>query len=220
MAKAKEIMVSVRGVLMSVTREDRAPECTDELIDQSIDGFTRLLELYDALVAIGRMPNGTASDEQIANAFAYAELIKVLHRQLFKHITVKMHMVEFHLPNNIARFRGVGDFLEDFMELDHQKRTADECRTRGIGSRLKAFESHVRQEERANNAAVQEQIALVNVSNTRKKRKTTLSETAQRSEDIKAEKTRRRLGLLTTPPLNFSLVPAEEIIIRYRMKNN
>jgi hypothetical protein len=129
-------------------------------------------------------------------------------------------MVEFHLPICVARFRGQGDFLEDNMELDHQKRTADECRTRGMGSRPAAFQSHVRQEERTNNAAVQQQIADVKVATTRKRRKTTLSETAMRSEAIKAEKTHRRLGLLTAPPLSFSLVSAEEIIIQHRVNNN
>ncbi len=54
----------------------------------------------------------------------------------------KIHGLEDHLLDQVKRFKGIGDFAEDFVEQSHQFGEKDKLRTRSM-SRNKAFMSHV-----------------------------------------------------------------------------
>ena len=54
----------------------------------------------------------------------------------------KIHALFTHLVPQMIVWKGVGDFLEDFVEQGHQSGVKEEYRTHGMQDRTKAALSH------------------------------------------------------------------------------
>ena len=125
--------------------------------------------LLDGVFSIARMPCGTVTleDERLLE-----RMIKTL-MQMWRGLRLsmlgpKIHGLEDHLLDQVKRYKGIGDFAEDFVEQSHQFGVKDELRTRSM-SRNKAFMSHVSWEYMSQNSAVL--IAKDKMNNAIKKRK-------------------------------------------------
>ena len=104
---------------------------------------------------------------------------------MFEQIPPKMHAVAAHLGEDVRRFQGIGLFVEDFMEQDHQFGRKDEEKTKGVRSRGQQFVIHCRHDEMRNIPAVVKHEEIVALKSKRK--------TSENAEAAEQKRKKQRL---------------------------
>ena len=142
---------------------------TDEEVDEMVGRYSHLGSLLDGVFSIARMPCGTVTleDERLLERMIKA-VMQMWRGLRLSMLGPKIHGLEDHLLDQVKRYKGIGDFAEDFVEQSHQFGVKDELRTRSM-SRNRAFMSHVSWEYMSQNSAVL--IAKDKMNNAIKKRK-------------------------------------------------
>ena len=142
---------------------------TDEEVDEMVGRYSHLGSLLDGVFSFARMPCGTVTleDERLLERMIKA-VMQMWRGLRLSMLGPKIHGLEDHLLDQVKRYKGIGDFAEDFVEQSHQFGVKDELRTRSM-SRNRAFMSHVSWEYMSQNSAVL--IAKDKMNNTIKKRK-------------------------------------------------
>jgi hypothetical protein len=94
------------------------------------------------------MSNGIVKDEHIVSINNYISTAMKLWRGLNHSISPKPHAIEDHLAEQIARFGGIGDFCEDFIEKSHQDGIIDHARTKNSATEEMKAAQHSRREHK------------------------------------------------------------------------
>ena len=126
----------------TITLEVNQRAAADDEVTTMLDMCSDLGFLLDGVFAMARTKVGKLNDE----------LVNVMRRmikcclQLWRFLRLSMngpktHGMEDHLLAHMQRWKGIGDFCEDFVEQSHQTGVRDEIRTAGL-DRCKAFKSH------------------------------------------------------------------------------
>ena len=103
----------------------------------------------------------------------------------------KIHALEDHLMTQIKKYKGIGDFVEDFVEQSHQQGLRDETRTRGL-DRAKAFLSHSNWEYKGNEINVVMAKSEMHERTKRKRKRNTV----EKQENKKMSRDEKRIASL------------------------
>lgn len=117
MTSSRIIMEDVKAMIMELSREER---CSDEEVVETMEKFTNILSVFDALFSMARTPSGLMTDDGVDKLRNLADLALRLWRGLDLSITPKVHAIEDHMVDQIRRLKGIGDLGEDFVERSHQ----------------------------------------------------------------------------------------------------
>ena len=118
-----------KTIMLEVNQRAAADDEVTTMLDMHSDlGF-----LLDGAFAMTRTKVGKLNDELVN---AMRRMIKCC-LQLWRFLRLsmngpKMHGMEDHLLAHMQRWKGIGDFCEDFVEQSHQIGVRDEIRTAGL----------------------------------------------------------------------------------------
>jgi hypothetical protein len=105
--------------------------------------YIEICTLLDGLFSIARTPTGEATEEILEETKKNITAVMVKWRDLRLPTTMpKIHAIEDHVLEQMTLFRGIGCYIEDFIEQAHQFGVSDESRTRGMKDRVRAANSH------------------------------------------------------------------------------
>ena len=141
--------------------------------------------------------NGTVTDNELETFKLCAEKAKNLASKMFDSLPPKMYAVAKHLVKDVKKFKGIGEFTEDFMEHDHQIGKKDEERTKAVRSRKKAFQIQAKQEEIRNLPGIKEHELTIKQSSSQKQ--CTIMDT----DTCKLQKAEKRYNISKQPPLEY-----------------
>ncbi len=126
-------MEDIRGMLMEIASEER---CNDEKVSDTMEKFTNILSVFDALFSLARTPSGLMNGDKVATLQNLNNLALKLWRGLDLSIIPKVHAIEDHLVPQIICFDGIGDLGEDFVERSHQDGIRQHSRSRNCKERV------------------------------------------------------------------------------------
>jgi hypothetical protein len=140
MAKATAIFANIQALLLGIDPSER--KASDIEIRQQLSRTTKALQQFDGLFAILQIPNGKVTEGDVEAACVHAR--KGLHwwRLLDISVTVKAHLLESHSIDQMEFWKGVGNFMEDFIEQAHQWGDHDKRRSSGMRDRGKVAIAH------------------------------------------------------------------------------
>ena len=107
---------------------------TDEDITSSFDTFRDILLLCDSLYSACHRPYGSMSNADLTDAKETIQILSALWRLVKLSVTVKAHIIDNHLMEFLKRFRGLGQYDEEFMERGHQDGMRNERRSANVKS--------------------------------------------------------------------------------------
>ena len=195
--------VEFKNIILSVNESERSGKDTE--VNQILEMYTHLGFLLDGVYSLARTRNGELTDDKLNLCRRMVAAVLVMWRNLRLSMRgPKIHGMEDHLLEQMERFNGIGDFLEDFVEQSHQDGVRDELRTRNL-KRSRAFISHSHWEWKRNQLSIIKAKEKINLKiRQRKKRKTVAGE-----KKVQAKLTRdeRRMGsLLAVESGKYSMV--------------
>jgi len=76
--------------------------------------------LLEGLIHYMKLPNEVVTEKDKTDLERFIKLTMKMWRALNLSVTVKAHVVESHLLSQIEMYKGLGDFVEEFIELLHQ----------------------------------------------------------------------------------------------------
>jgi hypothetical protein len=100
------------------------------------------LQHFDALFSFLRIPNGLVTESDYTAALDHAKKALACWRGLSLSVSVKAHLLETHAVWEMWLHKGIGDFLEDFIEQGHQYGIAEGRWSNGLHDRASATNSH------------------------------------------------------------------------------
>jgi len=165
--------------------------CDESEIDDMIKRYVEICTLFDGLFSVARTKSGEADDTICDKAQKYVSAIMVKWRDLGLSMDMlKIHGLEDHLVPQMRLFKGIGCFIEDFIEQAHQFGMKEEKRTANMRDRKKAANSHSAWEHASHHAEV---IAVKKESSARSKRKLMKSSAEEKNvrNKIDREETRK-----------------------------
>jgi hypothetical protein len=203
MRLAETLLGAIADLLLSIPATDRSSGVSDDDIHHFTAAITRLLQYGDAIFAIARKgEREVAQADRIACAKYIPRFCRVW-RLLRLPATIKFHILEDHLLDNLGNVERLEDSTEQQHQISHsfemRNRIADYKKKVQVASRLEAIR---------NNPAVQQEKARVLQATRRVKRKDACD------ERIEIETKRRRgarLQLLEMDEVNF--VPRVDSIL-------
>jgi hypothetical protein len=211
LTKAEEMFTPCETLLKGTSKQKRHVSCTDEMISEMCQATKRLLTYYNAIRLLGRKRNGTATDEDISLMKVLVLKTAELEKSMFAKLTPKHHAKFKHLPEDYEKYRGLGDFAEDWVEQDHQLAKVHEEMTKAIPDRKKAFAMHSRANEQT--ILVRTSGILEKMIDQTKKTKRKRSETENGEKDSMDEWIAKVAQL---PDVHYTLGSVNAIIIKYR----
>jgi len=175
--------------------------CDESEIDDMIKRYVEICTLFDGLFSVARTKSGEADDTICDKAQKYVSAVMVKWRDLGLSMDMlKIHGLEDHLVPQMRLFKGIGCFIEDFIEQAHQFGMKEEKRTANMRDRKKAANSHSAWEHASHHAEV---IAVKKESSARSKRKFMKSSAEEKKVRNKKEKKETRKSCL----VNATLTP-------------
>jgi hypothetical protein len=197
-------------LLLEIPIEDRSSDVSDEDIHQFAAATTRLLQYGDAIFSIARKgAREITQDDRIACS-KYVPLFCRLWRLIGLPSTIKLHILEDHLQDNL----GNGERLEDATEQQHQIGHSFEVRSR-ISDFKKKSGVAARHEAVRNNPHVKGEIDRVLKDTSRVKRKQ--MNQAKINEETKRRRA-RRLHLLDADVKEIDSFPNRTTILLDTLK--
>ena len=187
----------------------------DDEVRQMFEMYIKLGFILDGIFSLARTKTGYLEQEDIDLQKRFVRSCIHMWRCLrFSSRGPKIHGIEDHLLDSMQMYKGVGDFVEDFIEQSHQFGVKQEMRTRNL-SRNKAFKSHSRWEWMANRIVVQKAKAEMKSRSTRKRKSEGISRSIQNKNEKKVSRdTKRLLALEAVENGNYS------IIENYKVRKN
>jgi hypothetical protein len=142
---SSNVMDEIAAFILSIPLVDR---CPNEEVQEWVEKFKKILSVFDGIFSIARMSCGKVKDEHISSLKNYITTAMKLWRGLGHSIAPKSHVLEDHLAEQIARFGGIGDFCEDFIEKSHQDGIIDHSRTKNSATEEMKAAQHSRREHK------------------------------------------------------------------------
>jgi len=167
MTSSRKIMEDIRGMLMEIASEAR---CNDEEVSDTMEKFTNILSVFDALFSLARTPSGLMNGDKVATLQNLSNLALRLWRGLELSITPKVHAIEDHLVPQIIRFDGIGDLGEDFVERSHQDGIRQHSRSRNCKERVDEANQHCRWEHKRMHPAVMDKARAMEEQSIRRRK--------------------------------------------------
>ena len=192
----------IKTVLKNVAPNDR---CSDEEIDDMNKRHIEITTLFDYLFSIARTPSGEATDEVINTAKRIIDVLRVKwdDLRLTKRMP-KVHNLFTHLIPQMTMWKGIGDFLEDFVEQGHQTGVKEEYRTHGMRDRSKASQTHSKWEWSGTvNSGVQEAKTKIEKITRRKRKRDGATIKEENDKTRQENRNKKRILCLN----NASIIP-------------
>lgn len=117
LANVAEIFTRIKSLLMANRADNSIQEA--EII-QMCDLYRDLFLLLEGLIHYMKLPNEVVTEKDKTDLERFIKLTMKMWRALNLSVTVKAHVVESHLLSQIEMYKGLGDFVEEFIELLHQ----------------------------------------------------------------------------------------------------
>jgi len=122
---AKPIFECVKNCLLSISHPER---CSDEVIIQACHLHCDICVTLDALTSKLRMNHGKPQESDFELAEKYLENFHYLWKQANLSFTPKIHSLLNHAVEQMRKYNGIGDTLEDDVEHIHQRAAKIESR--------------------------------------------------------------------------------------------
>ena len=187
MADAEKIFDEIGEIL--VRNAKREKDCTGRQIRDKCKEYGKLTTLLDGAFSMLRLTD--ASDDDCNKAAQYISKAMTLWRKLGFSVTPKAHILEDHAVKQMRRLGGLGDYLEDFIELSHQSGKRREWQTKGLTNFEQRHASQMQTERRRTDTAVEERVTDVN----KPKRKRQAAAVAKETEAKRVKEMRRDKAL-------------------------
>lgn len=188
MADAEKIFEEIGEVLVRNGRAVRV--MTGRHVRERCRDYGDLMTLLDG--AFSKLRLADASEDDCNAAAQYMSKAMEQWRGFGFSVTPKAHILEDHAVDQMLRLGGIGDYLEDFIELSHQSGKRSEVRTKGLINFEQRHKSQMQGERRRTDVDVQQRIAEVNDSG-RKRRADAIAREAD-AQKVKDEKRQRALN--------------------------
>jgi hypothetical protein len=210
MRQAEAVVGAIEELLLAVPIEDRSSDVSDEEIHQFAAAVTRLLQYGDAIFSIARKGEREITQGEQLSIGKYIPLFCRLWRLIGLSSTIKFHILEDHLQENL----GNGERLEDATEQQHQIGHSFEVRSRIANFELKSLVAS-RHEAVRNNPQMKDEIDRVLQETSRVKRKQ-----VNRARMDEQTKRRRegRLHLLDDDVKEISVFPNRHSILQETLR--
>jgi len=187
MADAEKIFVEIGEIL--VTQGKRVRDITGRQIREKCNEYGARMTLLGG--AFSKLRLTDANDYDCNMAAEYISKAMALWRKFGFSVTPKAHILEDHAVEQMRRLGGIGDYLEDFIELSHQSGKRGEWQTKGLTNFEQRQSSQMQNERRRTEPAVEEHIAKVN----QPKRKRQTAAVARETEAKRVKEERRNRAL-------------------------
>ena len=142
---SSNVMDEIAAFILSIPLVDR---CPNEEVQEWVEKFKKIINVFDGIFSIARMNCGKVKDEHKSSLKNYITTAMKLWRGLGHSIAPKSHVLEDHLAEQIARFGGIGDFCEDFIEKSHQDGIIDHSRAKNSATEEMKAAQHSRREHK------------------------------------------------------------------------
>ena len=133
----------------------KADGLTEAEIDKLCEDHKVTLLLWDGAFSTARTIDPTEDDIGLYKQFVYAAV--VCHVRIGCNVTHKVHLMWKHVAVQMKVPGGLGQKMEDWLELQHQGGMSSRVQYRTMGDAQKVAESRARREYEASNAAVVEE---------------------------------------------------------------
>ena len=176
-----------------IEQPNRRGDATDDIrLCNLFDRYIRLFILFDDFFSLCYAPCGTLTDSDLSHATRLVRCIMKEWRELeFSMGKPKIHCVEDHVLPCLYRFRGLREYLEDFVEKYHQKKKRNQERTSSMRSNKKSQTHLSQREELENDENVKEAEADYERRRPKKRRLVDMPRQQDVNQSIKCEKRSR-----------------------------
>ena len=113
--KASEIFERASVVLCDQCSADMKDE-----IQEMCKHYENLFNSLEGAMHFMRKPNGLVTDDDLEKFKEFVDAVMLKWRALGLSVTVKAHLLESHAFYQMLFFRGIGDFIEEFVEQLYQ----------------------------------------------------------------------------------------------------
>jgi hypothetical protein len=155
LSRGKSIFECFKGCLLAVSHPGR---CSDDIIVQACDLHRDICVTLDSLTSKLRMKNGEPQENDFVIAEKNLENLHYLWTQAQLNFTPKIHGLLNHAVEQMRRFQGIGDTLEDDVERIHQISAKIESRVSRMKNKGQQAHVHSKMEAIQNCNLVKEKI--------------------------------------------------------------
>ena len=188
--KIDAILKSFKEVILA--EDDRVAK--DDEVNKMVDMFTDLGFILDGLFSLARTPSGKLDEEKTSLMKRFVDSALKLWRYLrFSMKGPKIHEVEDHMLKCMIKFKGIGCFVEDFVEQAHQIGVQEELRSKALNLRDVKYKAQSDWEWKSNIISVVKAKIEIKTKTSRKRKRT--SEEAMNTKRME-RKTNRMNSLL------------------------
>ena len=152
---AKTIFERFKTCLLSVSHPER---CSDAIINQACDLHRDICITLDSLTSKLRMKQGEPQENDFQLADAYLVNLHYLWTQANLSFTPKIHCLLNHAVEQMRKYSGIGDTLEDDVERIHQISAKIESRVSRMKNKGQQAHVHSKMEAIQNCSLVREKI--------------------------------------------------------------
>jgi hypothetical protein len=145
----------VKNCLLSISHPKR---CSDEVIIQACHLHHDLCVTLDTLTSKLRMKQGEPQESDFELAKKYLENLHYLWNQANLSFTPKIHSLLNHAVEQMRKYNGIGDTLEDDIEQIHQISAKIESRVSRMKNKGQQAHVHSKMEAIQNCSMVREKI--------------------------------------------------------------
>jgi hypothetical protein len=151
-------------LLLSVDNPDR---CSESLIENSCKLHQDIFMTLDALCSLLRMKNGEPQQQHFEKAETHLLNLRKLWQKASLSLTPKMHTLLNHSIQQMRAFEGIGDTMEDDVEMMHQISARIESRVGRMNNKGQQAFIHSKMESITSNVEVKGRIKQVKQETTR-----------------------------------------------------
>mmetsp|Transcript_25197 Transcript_25197/g.59957 ORF Transcript_25197/g.59957 Transcript_25197/m.59957 type:complete len:527 (+) Transcript_25197:876-2456(+) len=191
-----------------ILKEDRKADGLSETeIDKLCEDHKLTFLLWDGAFSTARTIDPTEGDIVLYEKFVYAAVVS--HISIGCSVTHKVHLMYKHVAVHMRVPGGLGQKMEDWVELQHQGGMRERTQYRTMGDMQKAAEARERRRCEASNTGV---IEVQTGVHERAKRK--FKEKSRHVEEVRREERElhRKLALIR---FNLSMIPIVRLLKRW-----
>ena len=149
---------AIQPYLLSVVNPDK---CEDSMIINSCTLHRDISMTLDVLCSLLRMKNGEPQQEHFDKADAHLSNLQKLWQKASLSITPKMHTLLNHSVHQMKAFEGIGDTMEDDVEMMHQVAARIESRVSRMKNKDQQAFIHSKMESIVSNIEVNGKVKQV-----------------------------------------------------------
>ena len=191
---AKSIFPEIEQALLRVDHPDR---CDEETIKKTCALHCRLFVTLDTISSKLRKKYGEVNPEDYEVLEASLKNLQKLWENACMSFTPKIHGVLAHAIEQVRRFQGIGDILEDDLEHLHQTAARIYSCIGRIKDKTQLAFSHSKMEAKRNSIEIQEKIGEVQQARKRKFKNRNMDlDAGRRAVKMKQERDSSRMETL------------------------